>query len=111
MVREFLGGPHAEAVSWLEGGSTRILGELQSHDESLFLVNRFYALGAESVIAVELDPDGEGCRYLLIHLPPRDSLRQAIFAFERAGVEEHGFDGTPDEGQEYLFIDVKDFSF
>jgi hypothetical protein len=111
MIRDFLTGPHAEAVSWLQGGAGRTLGELQSHDQSLFLVNRFYALGAQSVIAVELDPDGEGCRHLLIQLPRRDSLRDAIFAFERAGVEDHGFDGTPDEGQEYLFVDVKNFSF
>ena len=73
-------------------------------------MQRLYGLGAESVIAVGYaDDEDNGCRYLLVQLPTRDSCRQAIFAFERTKVEEHGFDGTMDEAQEYLFIDVKNF--
>ena len=112
MVREFLAGPHSEAVAWLKAGApaVRTLGEHQSQEESLSLVQRLYALGAESVLAVGLASDeDDGCRYLLVQLPTRDSYREALFGFERAGVEAHGFDGTIDEGQEYLFIDVKNF--
>jgi hypothetical protein len=112
MVREFLGGPHSEAVAWLQSGApgTRTLGEHQSQEESLSLVQRVYALGAQSVIAVGYASDeDDSCRYLLVQLPIRDSDREALFGFERVGVEKHGFDGTVDEGQEYLFIDVKNF--
>ncbi len=111
MVREFLGGSHSEAVTWLQSGASglRTLGEHQSQEESLSLVQRLYALGAESVIAVGYDSDDNSCRYLFVQMPTRGTNRQAIFGFERASVEEHGFDGTVDEGQEYLFIDVKNF--
>jgi hypothetical protein len=112
MAREFLGGPHSEAVVWLESGppGVRLLGEHQAQEESLSLVRRLYALGAESVLAVGYaSDDDECCRYLLVQLPSRDAYRQAICAFERASVEKHGLDGTVDEGQEYLFIDVKNF--
>jgi hypothetical protein len=111
-LREFLGGPHSEAAAWLQSGApgVRTLGEHRSQEESLSLVQRLYALGAESVIAAGYASDeDDSCRYLLVQLPSRESYRAAIFAFERVGVEQHGLDGTADEGQEYLFIDVKKF--
>jgi hypothetical protein len=113
IIKDFLSGPHSEAVAWLGRGpaGVRTLGEHQSQAESLSLVQRLYALGAESVIAVGYGSDEDDhCRYLLVQLPTRDSYRKSLFGFERASVEDHGFDGTPDEGQEYLFIDVKNFA-
>src|SRR5690242_17579629 len=100
MVRDFLDGPHAEAVAWLQSGApgVRTLGEHPSQEQSLSLVQRLYALGAEAVIAVGYESDeDESCRYLLVRLPTRDSYRDALFGFERAGVEGHGFEGTVDE--------------
>ena len=113
IVGELLGEPHSEAVAWLIGGppGARILGEHQSQAQSLALVHHLYVLGAESVIAAGYGSEqDDACRYLLVRLPSRDSYREAIFGFERASVEGHGFDGTPDEGQEYLFVDVKNFA-
>ena len=112
IISEFLAGPHSEALAWLHGGPAgrRRLGEHKSQDQSLSLVQHLCALGAESLIAVGYESDTDNCcRHLLVQLPTRDSYREAIFTFERASVKEHGFDGTPDDGQEYLFIDVKDF--
>ncbi len=113
IIRELLCGPHSEALAWLKGGpaGARTLGEHQSQAESLALVQHLYALGAESVIAAGYESEQEdGCRYLLVQLPSRDSYREAIFAFERASVESHGFDGTPDGGEGYLFVNVKNFA-
>jgi hypothetical protein len=112
IIRELLSGPNSEALAWLSGGpvGVRTLGEHQSQAESLSLVHHLYALGAESVIATGYDSDQDNsCRHLLVKLPTRNSLRESIFGFERSGVEEHGFEGQPDDGQEYLLIDVKNF--
>jgi hypothetical protein len=73
-------------------------------------VERLYALGAEKVVAVDLQerPDGGGAsRYLLIELPDEHRKRDPLFEFEREHAEARGFDGTADEGQLYLFLDVK----
>lgn len=112
IIQDLLNGPHSEAIAWLERGpaGVRRLGEHQTQADSLSLVRDLYALGAESVIAVGFGSDEDDyCRYLLVQLPTRESYREALFGFERASVESHGFDRTPDEGQEYLFIDVKNF--
>jgi hypothetical protein len=112
IVRGFLSGPHTEALAWLRAGpdNSRSLGEM-SNSESSSLLNQLYALGAESVIAVGLQSENAAwCRYLLVQLPARSDYRSALFAFERRNVEEHGYEGQADEGQEYLFIDTKLFA-
>jgi hypothetical protein len=112
IIKQFLSGPHAEALAWLGegGGSRRRLGEHQSTGQSVALVERLYGLGSQKVIAVELheSPDGSGAaRYLLVELPEEHRGREAIFAFEREEAQRRGFEGTEDEGQVYLFLDVK----
>ncbi len=112
IVRQFLSGPHAEAIGWLRSGlgNTRTLGEHTSTEQSAALVERLYTFGAEKVIAVDLQEgvDGSGTtRYLLVELPEEHRWRDLLFAFEREQAEARGFDGTPDEGQIYLFLDVK----
>jgi hypothetical protein len=114
IIKQFLGGPHAEALGWLRVGSGngRTLGEHRRTEQSVALVKRLYALGAEKVIAVGL-PEAAGgrgrgaARYLLVELPEEDRGRDALFAFEREHAEARGFEGTPDEGRLYLFLDVK----
>jgi hypothetical protein len=62
------------------------------------------------VIAVDLQESGDGrgwSRYLLIELPDEHRRRDSLFAFEREQAEARGFEGTTDEGQLYLFLDVK----
>jgi hypothetical protein len=112
IIKQFLGGPHAEALEWLRAGpdNSRTLGEHRRTDQSVALVERLYALGAEKVIAVGLQEAAGGrgaARYLLVELPEEDRGRDALFAFEREHAEARGLEGTPDEGRLYLFLDVK----
>jgi hypothetical protein len=112
IIKEFLKRPNAEALQWLRSarGDQRILGEHQSADPGIALVEDLYALGAQKVLAVDLQELEDGTswtRYLLVELPEEHRRRDPLFAFEREHAEAHGFDGTPDEGQLYLFLDVK----
>ena len=112
IIKEFLSGPHAEALEWLRAsdGDKRQLGEHQSTAQSVALVEQLYALGAIKVIAVAISEstDGHGAsRYLLVELPEEDRRREPLFYFEREQAEARGFDAQPDEGQLYLFLDVK----
>jgi hypothetical protein len=112
IIKQFLSGPHAEALEWLRSGAgnERTLGEHRSTDQSISLVERLYGLGAEKVVAVDLQDYGDGTggtRYILVELPDEHRRRDPLFAFEREHAEARGFDGTPDEGQLYLFFDVK----
>jgi hypothetical protein len=112
IIEQFLCGPHAEALEWLRDGppNGRTLGEHRRTDQSIALVERLYAQGAEKVLAVDLQEsqDGSGrTRYLLVELPEQHRRRDPLFHFEREHAEAHGFDGTPDEGQLYLFFNVK----
>jgi hypothetical protein len=107
-INHFLASNKAEALEWLRAASDqsfRNLGEMET-DESIRLVQRLYDLGAQKVLAVEIDdyPEGANTGHLLVQLPPDDSAREQLFAFEREDAESHGFDGTPDNGQEYLYL-------
>lgn len=111
-IKDLLSDPHAEALEWLRAGAEnkRRLVEHRSTAQSAAFVERLYSLGAAKVLAVafsEDSPEQARCRYLLVELPDRSDLRQALFAFEREQVETKGFEGTPDDGQLYLFLDVK----
>lgn len=74
--------------------------------ESVQFIQRLYDLGAEEVLAVDIDeyPDGANTGHLLIQLPSGGAVRERLFKFERKHAESHGFDGTPDEGQEYIYF-------
>lgn len=107
-IKQFLASNKAEALEWLRAGSDqsfRNLGEMEA-DESLEFVQRLYDLGAEKVLAVKIDeyPEGANTGHLLVQLPADDAARERLFAFERNHAESHGFDGTPDEGQEYVYL-------
>ncbi|SRR6266536_5561832 len=108
LIKQFLTGKTAEALEWLRGGSEtsfRNLGEMET-EESVEFIERLYDLGAEQVLAVEIDeyPEGENTGHLLVKLPADDHARVKLFAFEREHAESHGFEGTLDEGQEYIYL-------
>lgn len=107
-VKQLLASEKAEALEWLRAGSvdsSRNLGEMEA-DQSTEFVPRLYDLGAEQVLAVEIDeyPKGANTGHLLVQLPVDDAARERLFAFEREHAESHGFDGEPDEGQEYVYL-------
>ena len=108
LLKQFLASNKAEALSWLRGGSdtsVRNLGEMEA-EESIRFVQHLYDLGAETVLAGEIHeyPDGANSGNLLVQLPSDDAARERLFAFERDHAESHGFDATPDEGQEYVYL-------
>jgi hypothetical protein len=109
LVNHFLASSTAEALAWLRaGGETtfRNLGEMRA-DESIRFVQRLYDLGAEKVLAVKIDeyPEGANTGHLLVQLPSDDdAARERLFAFEREHAESQGFNGTPDEGQEFIYL-------
>jgi len=111
LVKELLSGPKAEALEWLRSGSKasrRSLGEKQKTEDSIAFVQQLYDLGAEQVLAVGINEyhQGQNTSQLLVQLPDDDHARARLFAFERDLVEPRGFDGTADEGQEYLYLEL-----
>jgi len=113
----------AEALAWLEGSQGRnTLGEpsqglfaeppllgLDPSDASIALVKAIYAMGAQEVIAVEIDQyeedDGtyENTGKLVIKLPVDPALRRSVFAWHGKQAQSMGFDAEPDIGQSHLF--------
>lgn len=109
VIKKMLASNKAEALAWLKAGSEssfRNLGEMETTDESIAFTERWYELGAEQVLACDIAEyeDGQNSGHLLIQLPSDDATRVRLFAAEREHAESMGFDGVPDEGQEYLFL-------
>ena len=96
----------AEARAWLASGSAT-LGELDAQESSQF-VETAYSLGAEKLIAVEIDeyPDlgFENTGRLCVELPDDPEARKRVFFWAHQLAEEQGFEGEPDVGQRYLFL-------
>ncbi len=99
----------AEALSWLQGGpagSFRNLGEMETNEESVAYVKRLYDAGAVEVIAVKIDEydQDQNTGHLIVRLPETRYAREQVFALEREQAEAHGFDGSPDQGQTYIYL-------
>ncbi len=108
-IRRLLDSKHAEALEWLRKASPdsfRNLGEMDSTEESIRFVQNLYDLGAQKVVAVEIDEydEGENTGHLVVELPPDPLPRQKLFAFERQHAESLGFDGVEDTGQQHLYL-------
>ena len=102
-------GHTGEARKWLterKNGEVRTLGELESADESLALVEELYAAGAQKVMAVEIDITnaGQNTGKLVIELHPEAKWRKRCFEIQGTIARKQGYDPTPDVGQKYLFI-------
>jgi hypothetical protein len=107
-----ISAPNAkEAREWLQSGRRCrfTLGELDSTEESLALVEKAYVAGAVQVTAVEIDdyPDMGGCQNtgkLVITLPDAPSKRAKVLAWASKIVEDQGFDALTDTGERYVFV-------
>lgn len=104
-----------EARQWLRTGRKRgfalvTLGELDSSEESLALVEEGYAAGAVRVTAVEIEdyPDIMGgmqtSKRLVVTLPDAPAKRAKALAWAGKIAEDHGFDAETDIGQQYVFL-------
>ncbi|MHC4333566.1 MAG: hypothetical protein ACYSUP_02735 [Planctomycetota bacterium] len=110
-VQRFLGDPNSrEVLNWLRASSEddfRSLGELETTDESITLVQEIYEAGAVYVLAVEIDeyPEGQNTGKLVIKLPEDDAdARKRVFAWAGNVAQQQGFDPEQDSGQSYLFV-------
>jgi hypothetical protein len=118
IVRKFLSDPgKIEVLAWLRAGGAkeqRTLGEMSSQEDSLALAEEIYSAGAEKVFAVGIreyvksDLDGDlRCQNtgkLLVALPADPRARKKVFRWQAKQARALGFDGTPDTGQQYLFV-------
>ena len=95
-----------EAREWLRSGDGNTLGELESTEKSLAIVDEAYSAGAIKVLAVEIDdyPEAQNSGKLVIELPTASANRAAVFAWASEIAATHGFDGEADEGQTHLFV-------
>lgn len=113
---QLISAPNAkEAREWLQTGRARgfalvTLGELNSTEESLALVEEAYAAGAVTVTAVEISDYPDilgGCQntgHLVVTLPDDPSERAEVLAWIGKIAEEQGFDAETDVGQRYVFV-------
>lgn len=106
-----LAADHAEAYGWLmtaPPGTQRTLGEAQTPAASVELVQHLYALGAATVLAMQIDRDPvsgfENTGHLLVRLPDKSAARAKLFEAEREIAEAQGYDGEVDRGLPYLYL-------
>ena len=110
-IEKLLGKPNkAEALSWLSEASHesfRSVGELESNEVSLNLIQEIYKAGAVEVIAVEIDkyPDGgENTGKLVIEMPQQAEARKRVLEWCNKVGEDQGFDPSEDYGQRFEFV-------
>lgn len=111
LIQKLLAQPnHAEARTWFNKHTDEYfinLGELETNQASLELVENFYSSGATEVIAVEIDQypeEGENTGRLVIVLPDDKGKREKVLALCSDISEGQGFDRHTDIGQTHEFL-------
>lgn len=103
-------GKNAEARAWaLEAKGTAHLRTIHELDnaESLAIIEKLYTLGAERVMACDIDTEpgvGETTDVLIVTLPNAKEARKRLLSYERSHAGRRGFGGVKDVGQRYMFI-------
>ena len=84
----------------------RSLGEHDSTEESIALVEELYAAGAAKVLAVDIDrdDDGDNTGKLLIELSDDSADRNTVLTIAGKIAESQGFDAESDTGQRHVFV-------
>ena len=110
-IQELLVNPNrAEAFSWLDEGSDesfRNVGELETNEQSLDLIQEIYKAGAVEVVAVGIDkyPDGgENTGKLVIVMPEEPEKRRTVLEWCSKISEAQGFATHEDFGQRHAFV-------
>jgi hypothetical protein len=103
-------GKSAEARAWAlqATGSTqlRTIHELDN-TKSLEIIQKLYELGAERVMACDIEtaPEvGETTNILVVTLPADREARKRLLQYECSHAGGLGFDGVKDKGQRYMFL-------
>ncbi|MBY0111319.1 MAG: hypothetical protein K2Y21_00750 [Phycisphaerales bacterium] len=97
----------AEARTWLSAssGTSRIIGDCRSSDESRALIEAIYADGAERVTVMKIvqDFESEMSDHLVVTLPEAPILRAKLLARVSIWATRRGFDAIKDRGQRYEY--------
>lgn len=96
--------PEERSISGGDGSETAWFGE-----EAVQIVQELYALGAVSVIAVEIEGRVEGAAHqdtstLIIELPEDAPKRACLFAWGAGFAHGTGWEPASDTGQRHLLI-------
>jgi hypothetical protein len=100
----------AEALSWLDEStdeSPRTLGELETNESSIDLVNEAYKAGAVEVIAVDIEtyPDGsQNTGRLVVVLPKQQAPRKETLRWCNKQSEQLGLPPEDEFGQTYALV-------
>jgi hypothetical protein len=95
----------ADAQEWIKDPKTN-LGEMDRRG-SQRLVQRWVALGALRIMACKIDSygdEGQNTGHLVIELPKEVGAREKLFKALARQAESQGFDGDPDDGQQYMYL-------
>ena len=95
-----------EVLAWLTGGSKkdlRLLGELETNEESIALAEEIYAAGPKTVMAVEINTalHGQNTGKLVLELSLEKRWRERTFELAEMIAQDQGFDPEKDTGQSY----------
>lgn len=111
LIEELLAKPNkAEALSWLDEStdeSYRTVGELETNEQSIDLIDQAYKAGAVEVIAVDIDeyPDGrQNTGRLVVVLPDVHELRKQVFAWCENQANRLALTAGEDVGQRHVFV-------
>src|SRR5688572_7455985 len=95
-VQPYLNAPDTkEALGWLRAGNEqdfRSIGELETNEESLQLIELIYAAGATEVLAVEIDefPEGQNTGKLVVKLPDDVAKRKRLLEWAGTSAQQQG---------------------
>lgn len=98
-------GRCADAQIWLRAPN-HTLGEM-NEAESRRLLKRLARLGAVRIFACEIEDYGErgqNTGHLVVELPKEEPSRSKLFGAIARIAESQGFDGDPDDSQDYAYL-------
>ena len=98
-------GTSADAQMWLQAGK-HTLGEMNQTD-SRRLVNKLLRHGAVRILACEIadyGEQGQNTGHVVIELPSEEASRLKLFKAIARIAESLGYDGDPDDGQDYTYL-------
>ena len=95
----------ADARIWVQA-QDHTLGEMD-HEASRQLVERLTQVGAVQIFACEIDDYGEqgqNTGHLVVELSKEKASRSKLLEVVARLAEKLGFEGDPDDGQDYIYI-------
>ena len=98
-------GLHADAPIWIKNPK-HTLGEMD-HKASNKLVQKLTRAGASRIFVCEIanyGEEGQNSGHLVVELSKTRTLRPKLLEYIARLAQEEGFDGDPDDGQDYAYV-------